>query len=92
MILIKWQGLDQPTPEIPDSFRKRLEAFVFEKVHPLLTEIEKENGYFDITDANNPSQLAITPKNFSPELTKKILRRFSEWSTHKKSPCNEAFI
>ena len=78
IIHIKWQGLDSPSSSISETFRQRLTDFVHQKVKRLLPEIEKENGYFDITDADNPEQLSITPKNFSPELTKKILRHFSE--------------
>ena len=77
MIRIKWQGLDQPPPSVSENFRQNLTNFILEKVETLGREIATEDGYFDITDADNPAQLSITPKGFSPELTKKILRQFA---------------
>ena len=78
MIRITWQGQDAPPLMVSESFRERLTNFILQKVAGLMSEIDQEQGSFDITDADNPEQLSITPKNFSPHLTKKILRQFSE--------------
>ncbi len=78
MIRIKWQGLHDPPATVSATFRQRLTNFIQQKIENVLPEIDQENGYFDITDADDPAQLSITPKEFSPELTKKILSRFAE--------------
>ncbi|HUR11348.1 MAG TPA: hypothetical protein VM012_08260 [Flavitalea sp.] len=78
MINIKWNGLDSPDESITPSFRQKLILFINDKVKDLQADMGNENGFFDVTDADNPAQLSIVPKNFSPELTKRILRKFSE--------------
>ena len=78
MLTIKWQGSDSPDEKISNDYRESLISFIKDKVKDLLDEIQLEKGYFDISDADNPSQLSIVPKNFSTELTRKILRKFSE--------------
>ena len=78
MINIKWQGQDDPPASISRDFRQRLTHFIHQKVESFLPEISQEHGYFDITDADDPAQLSIIPKEFSPDLTKNILRKFAE--------------
>jgi hypothetical protein len=78
MIRIKWKGQDEPPPAVSKTLRERLTVFIHDKVEGLNSELEREYGYFDITDADNPAQLSIIPKGFSPVLTKKILRKFAE--------------
>ena len=77
MIRITWQGLDHPPVTVSETLRQRLTTFILQKVESILPEIKEENGYFDITDADDPAQLSITPKEFSPGLTKKILSQFA---------------
>jgi hypothetical protein len=77
MVRIKWHGQSEPAPGVSQAFQDQLASFIQDKVMPLKDEIDRENGFFDISDADNPSQLSIVPKEFSPELTKKILNSFA---------------